>query len=88
MRRIIEHYFKLLGKYKDETLLEKFSNPHERIIARSLLCWINDGSHSLPDDLFIESPEQTTNNYFVMFKQIFINAGQEEHYNMMMSVKE
>ena len=88
MRRIIEHYFKLLGKYKDETLLEKFSNPRERTIARSLLCWINDGSHSLPDDLFIESPEQTTNNYFVIFKQIFINAGQEEHYNMMMSVKE
>lgn len=88
MRRIIEHYFKILGKYKDETLLEKFTNPHERLIARSLLCWINDGSHSLPEDLFIESPEQTTNNYFEIFKQIFINAGQEEHYNMMMSVKE
>lgn len=88
MRRIIEHYFKLLGKFKDETLLEKFSNPRERTIARSLLCWINDGSHSLPDDLFIETPEQTTNNYFEIFKQIFINAGQEEHYNMMMSIKE
>lgn len=88
MRRIIEHYFKLLGKFKDETLLEKFSNPRERTIARSLLCWINDGSHSLPDDLFIETPEQTTNNYFEIFKQIFINAGHEEHYNMMMSIKE
>lgn len=86
MRRIIEHYFKLLGKFKDETLLEKFSNANEKIIARSLLCWVNDGSHSLPDDLFIESPEQITKNYFEIFKLIFVNAGQEEHYNMMMSI--
>ena len=88
MRRIIEHYFKILGKYSDTTLLDKFENPNEKNIARSLLSWINDGSHSLPEDLFIEEPEQITNNYFEIFKKLFINAGQEEHYNMMMAIQD
>lgn len=88
MRRIIEHYFKILGKYSDTTLLDKFENPNEKNIARSLLSWINDGSHSLPEDLFIEEPEQITNNYFDIFRKLFINAGQEEHYNMMMAIQD
>ncbi|MCR4942731.1 MAG: AAA family ATPase [Campylobacter sp.] len=87
MRRIIEHYFKILGKYNDMALLDKFENPNEKIIARSLISWINDGSHSLPDDLFIEEPEQSTKNYFEIFKKIFEKTDQKSHYEMMMGVQ-
>ncbi|WP_293741231.1 AAA family ATPase [uncultured Pedobacter sp.] len=83
MRRIIENYFKILGKYADDDLIKKFTNPQEQEICRSLVCWINDGSHGLPDDLYIEQQEAILEKYINVFKQIFIEMGHEEHYNMM-----
>src|SRR5690606_10165946 len=47
MRRIIENYFKLLGKYGDDDLIKKFLTKEEQEICRSLISWINDGSHSI-----------------------------------------
>ena len=38
MRRIIEHYFKLLGKYGDDDLINKFKTGEEQEICRSLIC--------------------------------------------------
>ena len=84
MRRIIENYFKILGKYGDDDLIKKFENPQEKEICRSLISWINDGSHSIPDDLFIEQQESITEKYFDVFKNIFKEMKQIEHYNMMM----
>ncbi len=84
MRRIIENYFKILGKYGDDDLIKKFENPQEKEICRSLISWINDGSHSIPDDLFIEQQESITEKYFDVFKRIFKEMEQIEHYNMMM----
>ena len=63
MRRIIENYFKILGKYGDDDLILKFGNKEEQEICRALLCWINDGSHCIPDDLFIEEQGDTTVSY-------------------------
>lgn len=83
MRRIIENYFKILGKYGDDELIGKFENPQEQEICRSLICWINDGSHSIPDDLYIEHQENTIDNYNKVFKNIFKETGHIEHYNMM-----
>lgn len=85
MRRIIEHYFKILGKYGDDALIEKFDNAQEQQICRSLISWINEGSHTIPDDLFIESHGDTTEKYLDVFQQIFKKMGHEEHYNMMMN---
>lgn len=87
MRRIIETYFKLLGKYKDNTILDKFDDPQEKIICKSLLYWINDGSHCIPDDLYVEQPE-LTDRYFHVFKQVFVKTRHIEHYNMMMGIDE
>lgn len=84
MRRIIENYFKILGKYGDDVLIRKFENREEQEICRSLICWINDGSHGIPDDLFIEHQETTTDKYFEVFEKIFTQMGHQEHYNMMM----
>lgn len=83
MRRIIENYFKILGKYADDDLIKSFDNHQEQEICRSLVCWINDGSHGLPDDLYIEHQEAILEKYLDVFKQIFIKMGHEEHYKMM-----
>ncbi len=84
MRRIIENYFKILGKYGDDDLINKFENSEDQAICRSLICWVHDGSHSISDDLFIEHQENINNKYFDVFKKIFSETGHESHYYMMM----
>jgi len=86
MRRIIENYFKILGKYGDDELINKFDNHQDQEICRSLICWINDGSHSMPDDLFIEHQGAISEKYFEIFERIFEQMGHPEHFNMMMKV--
>ncbi|HZF69390.1 AAA family ATPase [Sulfuricurvum sp.] len=88
MRRIIENYFKILGNYSDETLITKFKNYEDQIICRSLISWINDGSHSVSDDLYIEAQEDLIENYLNVFKKIFEYTDHEGHYNMMMGIVE
>lgn len=88
MRRIIENYFRLLGKYGDDKLINKFETKEEREICKSLISWINDGSHSIHDDLFIEVPLQTIDTYKKVFKDVFIKTNHLAHYNMMMGIEE
>lgn len=84
MRRIYETYFKILGKYSDDDILNRFENPQDKEICRSLLCWINDGSHCIPDDLHIGLQDENKERYFTIFKKVFQEMGHIEHYNMMM----
>jgi wobble nucleotide-excising tRNase len=85
MRRIIENYFRILGRYGDDELIAKFDNCEEQEICRSLICWINDGSHCIADDLFIESQEGTIEKYMKVFEKIFERMDHKGHYDMMMS---
>jgi len=85
MRRIVENYFKILGKYGDDDLVNKFTNPQEKEICRSLISWINEGSHTIPDDLFVEQQGDLIEKYFEVFKAIFEKTKHIEHYNMMMN---
>jgi len=88
MRRIIENYFKLLGKYGDDDLIQKFETKEEQEICRSLISWINDGSHSINDDLYVELQDRTIENYKKVFKGIFELTNHAGHYDMMMGVGE
>ena len=88
MRRIIENYFKILGKYKDDELINKFPDYESKEICRSLLSWINDGSHCMPDDLYVEALDDSSERYQEVFKKIFEYTNHIEHYNMMMGIKE
>lgn len=88
MRRIIENYFKILGKYKDDELINKFPDYESKEICRSLLSWINDGSHCMPDDLYVEALDDSLERYQEVFKKIFEYTNHIEHYNMMMGIKE
>lgn len=84
MRRILENYFGILGKTKDDTIVDSFSTIEEKIVCRSLLSWINDGSHIIPDDLNVDSYTDSIDRYKQVFKEVFINMGHESHYKMMM----
>ncbi len=86
MRRIVENYFKLLGKYGDDDLILKFETKEEQEICRSLISWINDGSHSINDDLYVELQDRTIGTYKKVFKDIFVLTNHEGHYNMMMGM--
>lgn len=88
MRRIIENYFKLLGKYGEDDLIQKFAAKEDQEICRSLISWINDGSHSINDDLYVELQDRTIENYKKVFKGIFELTNHAGHYNMMMGVAE
>ena len=87
MRRILETYFKTLGGYKDDDILNKFDNPQEKEICRSLVYWVNDGSHCIPDDLYIEQENGMIDKYMTVFNLIFDRLGHTNHYNMMMKIE-
>lgn len=84
MRRIIEIYFKTFGGYTDEDIINFFPDYESKEICRSLLSWVNDGSHSLTDDLFVEMPTDVIGKYLSVFKKIFKNSQHIKHYEMMM----
>lgn len=87
MRRILENYFGILGKSKDATIVQSFDSVEEQLICKSLLSWINDGSHIIPDDLYIDSYADSIDRYKMVFKDIFDKMGHIAHYNMMMEIK-
>lgn len=88
MRRILENYFKILGKFSDDDIEAQFENPQEQQVCRSLLYWINDGSHCLPDDLYIQSQNDTVDIYLKVFRDVFYYSKHIAHYNMMMGIEE
>ncbi len=87
MRRIIENYFSILGNRRDDWIIDKFETLEEKTIARSLIYWINDGSHSIYDDLYIDQYTDAIPKYKNVFKQIFDVTGNLAHYNMMMKIE-
>lgn len=86
MRRILENFFSILGNKRDDFLIGKFEIQEEREICRSLLSWVNEGSHTLPDDLYIEAPDGTIVKYLKVFQDIFKHTENIGHYNMMMGI--
>ena len=88
MRRIIENYFKILGGYHYDDLIATFKDSHEeQEICRSMVCWINDGSHTIPDDLFIQAHDDLKEKYAEVFEKIFINTHHHAHFKMMMGIE-
>lgn len=85
MRRILENYFSILGKDIDEKIINSFDTTEDKMICRSLISWINDGSHSIPDDLFIDSYTDSVERYKRIFKEIFMKMDHKAHYDMMMA---
>lgn len=88
MRRILENYFGIMGKSINDNIVESFRTVEEKIICRSLISWINDGSHTIADDLHICNDNDLVPRYKEIFRQIFANMKHEEHYKMMMKIED
>lgn len=86
MRRILEHYFNVIGHKDYEKIINQF-NGQDKIICRTLLPFINSGSHTINDDLHLSIDADMIDRYKEIFKMIFINTNQESHYNMMMGLE-
>ncbi|MGE4499541.1 MAG: AAA family ATPase [Hydrogenovibrio sp.] len=82
LRRILENYFTMWGGMGKDEICELF-NGREKLICQSLFSWVNDGSHSIHDDLYINHGEQTNEAYLRVFRSIFEKANQIGHYYMM-----
>ncbi|WP_371069663.1 AAA family ATPase [Sediminibacillus sp. JSM 1682029] len=83
MRRILENYFKFFGNIDVSEIVEKFPD-EDKIVCNSLLSWVNDGSHHVNDDLYVDSNQEANRAYFDVFRKIFINSDHESHFKMMM----
>jgi wobble nucleotide-excising tRNase len=85
MRRILEHYFRILGGVAFDDIVEKFDG-EDRLICRSLFSWVHEGSHSVPDDIFHTLDEATMERFLAVFQKVFVRMGHPNHYNMMMGL--
>ena len=83
LRRILENYFKILGGVKIDALYEHFEG-EERTQCKSLISWVNDGSHFAHDDLYIAIEEPMVDSYLKIFFKIFKATDHMPHYRMMM----
>ena len=89
MRRILENYFTVFGNFRHiDRILAKIDDPAQKEVARTLLVWSNDGSHSLTDDISIDSPTTNTDIYYETLEMIFNKLHQGGHYKMMMREEE
>ena len=71
----------------ERTANERTSLPQGRCVpCRPLIAFINDGSHSIFDDLVVSFDESSLENYLRVFKLIFERLHHIDHYNMMMRV--
>ncbi|KDM65249.1 AAA family ATPase [Acidiphilium sp. JA12-A1] len=86
LRRILENYFKILGNMDKDKIIEKFEG-RAKVICASLFSWVNDGSHSAHDDLYVSSDAATVESYLGVFRRIFEETGHTQHYHMMMGTE-
>lgn len=86
LRRILENYFSMWGGMGKDEICALFDG-RDKLICQSLFSWVNDGSHSIHDDLYINHGEQTNEAYLRVFRHVFEKAGQLGHYIMMMSIE-
>lgn len=87
LRRIVENYFKVLGNVDTGDIIAKFKGQDQQICA-SLFLWVNDGSHTAHDDLYISADQSIVDHYLDVFRRIFEETGQLGHYRMMMGPEE
>ena len=84
LRRILEHYYTMLGGYsKIEKVLETFAG-RDKLIANDLLSFMHAGSHSVFDDAHMSPSNATPEAYLRVFKQVFDHTEHGAHYEMML----
>lgn len=87
LRRILEHYFSIIGGIDYEKYINELEG-EEKLIAKSLVAFINDGSHSISDDFSISIGADDIEKYLLVFRKIFDKSGHINHYNMMRRIEQ
>lgn len=82
LRRIVENYFTTVG-ISDDALVDRFP-AGQQVVCRSLFSWMNDGSHTIMDDLHYAPSGLSTEIQLEVFRKVFDYAGHASHYEMMM----
>lgn len=82
LRRILEHYFTILGSIDRDQICSKFEG-EDKIVCKSLFSWVNAGSHSAFDDAHYTPGGADTQTYLRVFKAIFEKTDHLAHYKMM-----
>lgn len=85
LRRILEYYFNIVGGIDYEHCINKFEG-EEKLMCKSLISWINDGSHFVYDDVMVYCSDESVHSYLKVFKMIFEKLDHKAHYNMMMGI--
>lgn len=83
LRRILENYFKVLGDIDLDELHDKFAGT-DKLICKSLLSWVNAGSHFVDDPLFVSPGDVAHETFLRIFSEIFVKMGHQGHHDMMM----
>lgn len=84
LRRILEHYFKILGGMHFDDLCDLFEG-REKMICNSLLSWVHNGSHYAHDDICYTIDHTNVDAYLTVFRAIFDKSNHSAHYKMMMN---
>lgn len=82
LRRIIESHFKTPGGISIEEILNNLDES-DKIVAHSLFAWSNSGPGALTDDLYATHERD---QYLKVFRNIFDQTHQMEHYHLMMGM--
>ncbi|OUI97452.1 hypothetical protein HK15_02945 [Acetobacter orientalis] len=87
LRRIVENYLVVLGGWRQDAIVGLFTGRDAQVCA-SLFSWINDGSHSAHDDIYLAADDNAVQSYLRVFKQVFQKTGHIAHYRMMMRIND
>mgnify|MGYP004526934705 FL=1 len=87
LKRILEHYFSIIGGIDYEKYINELE-VEEKLITKSLVAFINDGSHSISDDFSISIGADDIEKYLLVFRKIFDKSGHINHYNMMRRIEQ
>nr|WP_286313360.1 AAA family ATPase [Mammaliicoccus lentus] len=82
MRRILEYYFNIIGGMDYERCINEFDGI-DKILCKSLISGINDGSHFISDDFVIAFDEENMEDYKRVFRLVFEKLGHIQHFKMM-----
>lgn len=84
MRRILEHHMRYRQK-KIDAVIGLFEE-EEKLAAATLLSWVNDGSHSIHDDLSASLTEVELTRMREIFRRIFEHLDLLEHHDEMLNL--
>ncbi len=78
LRKIQENYFRLFGGVNPEDIIAAVDGA-ANLTCRSLLSWVNDGSHFAQDDLYHAIDDDMVERYLRVFRLVFDETGHRAH---------